>query len=90
MTLKIKKITDIDWHRNGVGGIGFYAVDFVWSDDDHGPTKARAIIFSDGEEGAAQPQHYAITTSDIYDHWRGDRFMAVLWPMLQKDYAQAV
>ena len=82
--ITINKIINYDYHRNGVCGIGFYAVDFVWSDRDYTNMTARAILFSNGDD---TPTHYALTTEDVTDHWRGDHFVDVLWHEIQKQDA---
>jgi hypothetical protein len=77
--ITINKLINVEYHRNGVCGIGFYAVDFVWSDYDFDNLTARAIIFAPNDDDGSLPSHYAITTEDVTDRWRGDRFIGLLW-----------
>jgi hypothetical protein len=77
----IHYITACEYHRNGICGVGFNIVDFVWSDKDFPATKARAIVFDNGDE---KPTHYAITTQDPQEKWRGDHFIDQLWPLIQE------
>ncbi len=81
MTIIIDQIQSVEYHRNGVGGIGFYVCDFVWSDDEITGPSARAVVF---ENGDSRPDHYAITTADPSEKWRGDHFIDLLWPEIQK------
>jgi hypothetical protein len=80
MTVRIDRIIAKDFHRNGVCGMGFYVVDFVFSDEELSDIAARAIIFPDDEK---TPTYYAITTEDICDKWRGDHFIDDLWNLIQ-------
>ncbi len=81
--ITIDRVIDHKYHRNGVCGEGFYAVDFIWSDGDFKNQKARAVIFPNGDE---KPTHYAITSiDDISDRWRGDHFIDDLWAFLEAD-----
>jgi hypothetical protein len=79
--IHIHYVTACEYHRNGIGGVGFHIVDFVWSDKDFPATEARAIVFDNGDE---DPTHYAITTEDPEQKWRGDAFIDYLWPLIQE------
>ena len=81
MEIKIDQIIAYDYHRNGVCGVGFHVLDFIWSDDDWKQIKARAIAFSNGDE---MPDHYSITTEDPTEKWRGDHFIHLVWPEMQR------
>ena len=78
--ININYITNYEYHRNGVCGIGFHVIDFTWSDADF-CEKSRAIVFDNGDE---KPTHYAVTTSDPQEKWRGDHFIDLLWPKIQR------
>lgn len=79
--ITINEIIAHDYHRNGVCGVGFHVLDFVWSDDDWKQVKARAIAFSNGDE---MPEYYSITTENPSDKWRGDHFIDLLWPIIKE------
>ena len=79
--IKIDEIIACEYHRNGVCGVGFNVVDFVWSDRDFTKIKARAIVFSNGDE---YPTHYSVTTDDPLEKWRGDHFINLLWPIIEQ------
>lgn len=77
--LTINEVYAHEMHRNGVCGIGFHVLDFQFSDD-FCVSKARAIVFFSNDE----PTHYAITTPDPSDKWRGDHFIDLLWPIIKE------
>jgi hypothetical protein len=81
MTITIDHIKAVEYHRNGICGIGFYVCDFSFSDDYSQGLDARAVVF---ENGDGMPDHYAVTTSDPSEKWRGDHFIDLLWPEIRK------
>lgn len=80
--IKIDRVIDHKYHRNGICGAGFFAVDFIWSDGDFKNQKARAIIFPNGDD---KPEYYSITSEDISDRWRGDHFIDDLWTFIEAE-----
>jgi hypothetical protein len=78
--VEINKICAVDYHRNGIAGHGFYVCDFIWSDEYNSEIEARAVVFGDSD---GQPEHYAITTKDPSEKWRGDHFIDLLWVEIQ-------
>ena len=82
--LKVNTIEACQYHRNGICGVGFHVVDFTWEDDFNIAMTGRAIIFANGEK---RPTHYAITTKDPAERWRGDHFIDVLWPHVERAIA---
>ena len=84
----IDEMIGYDYHRNGVCGLGFYVADFLFSDSACNINKmpARAILFINNDE---KPTHYAITTEDRHDCWRGDHFIDDLWQQIQSMEKQA-
>lgn len=79
------KITDKQWHRNGVCGIGFVVVEFTFSDGEHTDKPAKMVIFHPEGEGAT-PEHYAVITDDTSEKWRGDWFLPAIWPQVSNTY----
>jgi hypothetical protein len=68
----------IKYHRNGVGGAGFFTVEFTFFDDDCNYRDMVATIFPEAE--GDMPSHYAVL--DIAEpsyRWRGDHFIYALW-----------
>jgi len=61
------RIDHVDWHRNGISGEGFYAVEF--RDPEAGtPGRMKAIVFP-------ERYHVAVLCLDAGNersHWRGD------------------
>ena len=71
---EVKKVHQVDYHRNGISGIGFYSVRYDWADYDGVPRRMLATI-------EAPPEHLSWddTTCRVIDidepetSWRGDR-----------------
>lgn len=82
MTITIDTIKTVEYHRNGICGVGFYVCDFSWSDEWNTCLEARDVVF---ENGDGVPDHYAITTHDPSEKWRGDHFIDHLWPEIRKE-----
>lgn len=86
MTRLVKKVTNVRYHRNGVGGEPFYAVEFtptasVLREYD-GVSPMTAVIFPEhGDDGEpdwdrttrGNPK-VAVLSGDIDHTWRGDHF----------------
>lgn len=81
------KITEASFHRNGIGGLGFYAILFEWqADDSYKPEKFLATLFD--EAGAC-----AVIGLDRIEKmgvrfaqgnsWRGDHFESELRKQLK-------
>jgi len=76
------KITDASWHRNGVGGMGFWAILF---DDLTEKRKMIASLFD--EDGYCAVYDIALLAEGNIkfaqgNSWRGDRYAATLKPLL--------
>ena len=77
------KIINASWHRNGVGGVGFYAV--LFDDCDNG--RMVASLFD-------EPGYCAIYSVEELDKgnvafacgnsWRGDQYESELRPLLKE------
>lgn len=80
--IAIDQVRAVEYHRNGVSGVGFTIVDFLWSDEDHTAMETRAVVFE--PEDGERPTHYAILSADPTQRWRGDYFIDVLWPILRQ------
>ena len=66
----ISGITDVQWHRNGICGLGFHVVRFISDGDNGDPRPFVAVVFNRAE-------HYEIAvldTTDLTQCWRGDNF----------------
>lgn len=84
MTIKIDQIKAVEAHRNGICGAGFYVCDFVWSDNENSQIEARAVVFPNRRDETKIPEYYAVTTLDPKEAWRGDHFIDLVWPEIQK------
>jgi len=83
------KIQECSFHRNGVGGLGFYAIRFQWKPDDaDDPENFLATLFD--EAGAC-----AVISLDRIEKcgvafaqgnsWRGDHFEKELRRIVKED-----
>lgn len=59
----VRDVTHAEYHRNGVGGEGFWEVRFT-TDAGNGESIGVIAILTDSE-------CYVVTPSDIRQHWRG-------------------
>lgn len=78
-------IKDASWHRNGVSGVGFYAVLFTMSADD-APTREMVIALFDNDNYAAAFEISGLAAGDIAfgsNSWHGDRIAAAVRPELE-------
>lgn len=76
-------IVDCSWHRNGIAGVGFYAV--LFDDKEHG--RMVASLFD-------EPGYCAVYTIDELakgnvafangNSWRGDQFESALRPLIDE------
>lgn len=78
------KITAASWHRNGIGGVGFYAILF---DDLTEKKKMIASLFD--ESGYCAVYDVAqLAEGNIEfangNSWRGDQYEAALRPLLEE------
>lgn len=77
------EIKRIKYHRNGIGGAGFYTVEFTFFDDECDYRDMVATIFN---EDGKSPEYYAVL--DLKDpsyRWRGDHFIYALWKAIQDE-----
>jgi hypothetical protein len=58
------------YHRNGVGGAGFYACSFLYLRGAQ-TVEMRAVVFD-------AVGHVAVTSNNLVQRWRGDDFEPVL------------
>lgn len=69
-------IKEVSWHRNGIGGEGFHAVYFHYSEPGEEPKKMLAILFDDPGQCAViqldQPGEFTVQFGR--NSWRGDHF----------------
>jgi hypothetical protein len=73
------KVTDIDYHRNGISGAPFYAVTFNWKDDKATRHMVAAVFRGPGQvavldAGMASKGNVTFGSNS----WRGDHFEASL------------
>ena len=70
-------VKDVSYHRNGIGGEGFYAVLFDWKDDDGKKRSMIASVF-DGSGQCAVYDVQELAAGNIAfacgNSWRGDHF----------------
>ena len=79
----VKKIIEASFHRNGVGGLGFYAILF------ESPKNGKMFATLFDEAGACAVTQISELVKDNIafacgNSWRGDQFEAELRPMLDK------
>jgi len=79
---EVKKVRDISYHRNGIGGIGFYSVEFLWADYDGIERRMLATV-------EINPDHYwdrervrVIDIDEPQTSWRGDRMADLIIHMV--------
>jgi hypothetical protein len=70
------KVTDIDYHRNGISGEGFWAVAFDWKDDDKQLRHMVAAVFDRPGQVAVLDAEMASEGNVTFgsNSWRGDHF----------------
>jgi hypothetical protein len=74
------KILEIDYHRNGVCGEGFYAVRFRdVVDDAPEPREFLAMVFSKQVYGVVCVEMLPELGVGMGNHWRGDHYIDRLW-----------
>ena len=81
---KEHKIIQASWHRNGVGGVGFYAILF---DDKEGNGKMIASLFDEGGYCAVYSVEELSKGNILFasgNSWRGDVYESELRPLLDK------
>lgn len=62
------KINAVRYHRNGISGIGFFAIDFIFE-----KRRLLATIWTNDEH--TDTEYYAVVSADnVIDRWRGDNF----------------
>lgn len=79
------QVEKVDWHRNGIGGAGFYVCLFTFVDDGR-TRKALGVLFGDGEDVKRDRGYCAVFDRDLLakdiigmfespgNAWRGDEF----------------
>ena len=85
--MKLTKVESIKYHRNGVGGVGFFVVIGTWKEgrESH---RMMVQVFPDGEN---IPSHYScIDLDDPTARWRGDHFVDAAWKAVRERKADEV
>lgn len=86
----------VSFHRNGVGGWGFWAVTFDWKDDDGQDHRMVATVPSASDSLKIKRHDCVICVLDIdllakgdvlfgSNSWRGDHFHGAVWKAID-DY----
>ena len=78
------KITNASWHRNGISGVGFYAILF---DDLDEEKKMVASLFDESGYCAVYDVAQLAEGNIAFacgNSWRGDRYEEALRPLLDK------
>jgi hypothetical protein len=81
MAIKVQRVR---YHRNGVGGIGFFTVEFT--DTKYKGQRFIATVWTrEDESGETQiGDHYAVLTpDDMTQCWRGDYYADQLLPAIR-------
>ena len=79
-------VNNVKYHRNGICGEGFFAANITWQyEDDNQPQHGVMIAFPRHVKGRRlKPTHYALTTQDVTQTWRGDHFIDAVWAAIEK------
>lgn len=80
---EVKKVHQIDYHRNGISGIGFYSVRYDWADDDGVERRMLATVERPPEH--LSWDHTRVRVIDIDEpqtSWRGDRMADLIVHMV--------
>jgi len=83
----VSKITAASWHRNGIGGVGFYAI--LFDDPENGPMCAS--LFDEPGYCAVYKLSELAKGNIAFaqgNSWRGDRYESDLRPLL-KEFLEA-
>lgn len=80
------RVSQIEWHRNGIGGVGFHAVLFDFAEDGERSERFLASVFPDhGHISVVSLDRIAqVGVRSGENSWRGDRFE----PALRKAIAE--
>lgn len=73
------KVTDIDYHRNGISGEGFWAVAFDWKDGMYTRRMVAAVFGGPGQVAVLDAE--LASERDVTfgsNSWRGDHFETFL------------
>ena len=74
-TMKEKvTINGANYHRNGIGGIGFICLSISFKNDNRETVHAIATIETDDEKGAKYESCRIVNPVDVNDCYRGDVF----------------
>ena len=79
-------IIEIDYHRNGVGGNGFYPILFISNDEDTMKHVMLGIVFDEPGDVAVLDMEL-LSQHDIKfmsNSWRGDKFEPELRKAIEK------
>jgi hypothetical protein len=82
------KIIEASWHRNGIGGAGFYAI--IFDDAEEGRMIASLFDIPDDEHGVVCAVYNVdeLAKGNISfangNSWRGDRYEHALKPLLEE------
>lgn len=78
MTFSLRiKPKRLKYHRNGVSGIGFYALSFDWHDvstKDHGHDFIATFEVDEEDQNLKLESCRVLNPKDIMNCWRGDNF----------------
>jgi len=79
---EVQKVHQVDYHRNGISGIGFYSVSYDWADYDGVERRMLATV-------EMNPDHYwdrervrVIDIDEPETSWRGDRMADIIIHMV--------
>lgn len=81
------KILQLDYHRNGVGGNGFYIIAFDFEEDEGNQRKMVGIVFED-QGNCAVFDRELLGKGEVrffHNSWRGDHFEKQLREAIRKD-----
>ncbi len=76
------KIKKINYQRNGVGGEGFWSIEFITKEN-----KKRLIGIINAEDLRKEDgntRFYVVNPKNIFQGWRGDNFGVYLVPIIKK------
>jgi len=81
---ELRKVHQVDYHRNGIGGRGFYSVSYDWADYDGVERRMLATITPNNNVSGYD--EYSCRVLDIdepHTSWRGDNLAHKIIHMIE-------
>ena len=82
---ELRKVHDVTYHRNGISGIGFYSVYYVWADYDGVERRMLASITPNSDIGGYDEASCRVIDIDEPEtSWRGDSLAPKIINMIER------